>query len=462
MKTFILICLAALMAATTAQNVASLQCAQDTDFPACVGGLGLTGIPRIAPRGGFELSGDGRTLVIGSPTTGTNGQGQVYVFRRDSPQAPQWRRIGEIIQAPADLDFLSRSFGNKVAVNYDGTVIAVSAPDAERRAGAVYVFELRTVRLGQRMFWAQRGPRFAGLNSEISSPGSNLGTSLAISRDGSIVAAGTSLRSEQTVYRYSLDRSGNYTTLPIRANFLALKGSFLDGGNMAMSDDGRTLVVSVFQGSSVDELVSGETAVFSFGDAVMVQIIPHSQVVGPRNPGNSGTLPPLGISSNGETIVLSPEPGVIQVHSYTFGKWRQKGQDLRFDLPTEFDYLFDVKVSEDGNRFLLALSQGFSPNVQASNVVLVDFDVNSGRWKLNHISHPQFDLLNQRIALNTDGTEIMVTSSQNPNNVVRFRALNFRGVVTAVRRVARNQRQRTIQRLPVTENARLLIQSLTN
>ncbi len=123
------------------------------------------------------LSGDGRTLVVGAAQAGTKGtrSGAVHVFRlRD-----EWQR-DHTIRTTGEETTAFDAFGYSVAVNHDGTLIAVGAPlhdTGKGNAGAVYV-------------WRAGDDTWRRITASVPALNDNFGTAVALSPDGSVLAVG--------------------------------------------------------------------------------------------------------------------------------------------------------------------------------------------------------------------------------------------------------------------------------
>lgn len=149
------------------------------------------------------LSADGSTLAVGAPREdsaafGINdlqtdnsalSAGAVYVFTRDGSA---WSQQAYIKASNTEaMDF----FGNRVALSGDGSIMAISAnledsavfgidglqtDNSAAESGAVYVF-MRTGRA-----WSQQ----SYIKASNTNPGDQFGIDLALSSDGSTLAAG--------------------------------------------------------------------------------------------------------------------------------------------------------------------------------------------------------------------------------------------------------------------------------
>ena len=143
--------------------------------------------------GGTEslaLSGDGLVLAAGVRGRSTNGQqsGGVRVFGREGQQ---WVPMGSIIEGAASGD----NAGSSVALSEDGHVLVVPSRGSDTNRGSVLLY------VWSPGDWAQRGGAIAGLF-----PTRRFGMSVALSRDGTVVAAASGFASGVRVFDLTAER----------------------------------------------------------------------------------------------------------------------------------------------------------------------------------------------------------------------------------------------------------------
>ena len=120
------------------------------------------------------LSSDGSIMVVGTPENGDNNEGQVNVYQK-SVITGEYEQLGSSI----DGDVSGAKFGESVAINPDGNIIAVGAPGApgaDATSNYVRVYQYSS---GS---WSQLGSDISGT--------SQLGNSVSISSDGTVLAIG--------------------------------------------------------------------------------------------------------------------------------------------------------------------------------------------------------------------------------------------------------------------------------
>lgn len=230
------------------------------------------------------LSGDGRTLAVGSPGEDSDGEpnfnvesssGAVYIFKRGST----WFPSGYVKANNAGAE---DQFGLKVALNYDGTILAVSAPYEDSNAvgindysgsldnssynsGAAYVFEYTSGN------WYQQ----AYVKASNTDADDWFGNSIALSSDGTILAVGTpredsnstgingnqaddSASNAGAVYLFNYIGSAWSQQAYIKASNTEIGDGF--GGSVDLSDDANTLVVGAAGEDSAATGIDGDTA----------------------------------------------------------------------------------------------------------------------------------------------------------------------------------------------------------
>jgi len=193
----------------------------------------------------LAISADGRTIVVGEQEGAGEGhvdQGAVYVY---TLSGSIWSLSAKLtVSGGAAQDF----FGGSVAVSSDGSVIAVGAWlrdfDLLTSAGAVYVFE-RPVG-----GWAD-ATETACLSVNGTPKSYELGVSVAISGDGSVIAAGADQYYSLSGAVYIYVRSGsNWISETEDAKLTQSDSADTTarfGSALGMSADGSTVVVGTGQ-----------------------------------------------------------------------------------------------------------------------------------------------------------------------------------------------------------------------
>ncbi|WP_430408979.1 T9SS type A sorting domain-containing protein [Kordia sp.] len=223
--------------------------------------------------GNSAMNASGDFIVISSIQHNSNtGKVQVYEFTMGS-----WTQVGSDIVGDSTGNF----FGSSVAINADGSIIAVGVPRADGSGSARGYARVYENNAGT---WTQLGSDFIG-----QSDFDNLGNAVDLSADGTKVAIAASgvdtAKGEVRVYEYSGaswsqlgstlngivdgDRFGNSVNFNDDGTFLAIGIPFSDAnGNASGTNSGQ---VKVYEYTSnwnqifVDAIV-GES--FAFGTTV--------------------------------------------------------------------------------------------------------------------------------------------------------------------------------------------------
>jgi hypothetical protein len=204
-----------------------------------------------------DLTSTNASVVVGAPGTVKNGTstavGSSFVYRLDG-SSNVWLPIGSPIRGEEDVFAANEGFGSSVAISETGQVVVAGAPFSSKlnivRGGRLYAFEF-SPGLGN---WIPRQAAFlTGDQAE-----SNLGSSVDLSSDGSILVAGGPGRNAGTGYvvvyawdgfRYSItstlegETSGEKFGSSVR--ILTLDGNYIAAG--APTYNAGQGVIRVFQ-----------------------------------------------------------------------------------------------------------------------------------------------------------------------------------------------------------------------
>ncbi|MCP4276902.1 MAG: hypothetical protein GY779_11195 [Gammaproteobacteria bacterium] len=275
--------------------------APESIVPVMIDAIGYLKAINTQAGDGFSsvaLSGDGRTLAVGAPGEDSDqapnfnveeSAGAVYIFKRGSTWIPR----GYVKANNAGAE---DQFGLKVALSYDGNILAVGAPYEDSNgvgvddypnngddfaylnSGAAYVFEYSAGN------WYQQ----AYVKASNTDPDEWLGYSIALSNDGTILAVGApkedsastgtngnqadnTATSAGAVYLFNYNGSTWSQQAYIKASNTDAGDWF--GGSIDLSDNANTLVVGAasedsiatgIDGNQSDDTASGAGAVYLF------------------------------------------------------------------------------------------------------------------------------------------------------------------------------------------------------
>jgi len=199
-----------------------------------------------------SLSGSRDTLAIGSPKDNEHGDqsGRIIIYEWDETVLDYQARSQSLYGEAGD------ELGRSVVLSADGKSLAVGA---EFEYAKVYQFDAATLK------YIQIGQTFT---PDATSDFNFWGSPISLSADGSTLAIGAPFNDESSVGSgqvkvYEWDPvNSNYTKL---GNSIIGSGSDLMGQSVALSRDGKTLVVGS-RGNGDNGSNSGHVRVFSSDD----------------------------------------------------------------------------------------------------------------------------------------------------------------------------------------------------
>ena len=193
---------------------------------------------------GFSVavSGDGQTVVVGTPFDDDQGDasGTVYIFTKQANGS--YLRIQKLVAADGAIEFV---FGSSVVITADGSTIVVGATQNGSKAtdaGSAYIFTKQsngTYLQTQKLVAADRASR------------DKFGESVAITPDGSTVVVGAFQDDDKgsnsgSVYIFTKQANGSYLQ---KQKLVASDGAAGDwfGYSVAVSGDGSTVVIGAYR-----------------------------------------------------------------------------------------------------------------------------------------------------------------------------------------------------------------------
>jgi hypothetical protein len=255
--------------------------------------FGCGGVVQGHTGQGVAISGDGNTIAIGAPHEAGPGNavfesGAVYVFTRTGARWTQQAYLR------ASNPQMSAQFGHSVALNADGTTLAVSAvweassatgidgnqdDESIPQAGAVYVFTRTGTRWTQQAYVKASNTGEAG-TAESFGEGDQFGFSISLSADGGVLAVGAltedggvpgidgnqadnSAQSAGAVYVFT--RSGTRWAQQAYIKPAPIDAGDLFGIAVALDAAGTTLAVGSFDEDGSSRTVDGPVDNRSFG-----------------------------------------------------------------------------------------------------------------------------------------------------------------------------------------------------
>ena len=199
-----------------------------------------------------SLSADGTTVAIGAPDNDGNGSlaGHVRIYKI---QAGNWTKVGADIDGEAASDHS----GDSVSLSADGTTVAIGAPfnaDNGTWAGHVRIYKI------QANNWTKVG---ADIDGEAA--GDQLGSSVSLSTDGTIVAIGASGNDgngqKAGHVRIYKNQSGTWTQ--IGSDIDGETAGDKSGGSVSISADSATIAIGAYANSG-NGAQAGHVRVFQY------------------------------------------------------------------------------------------------------------------------------------------------------------------------------------------------------
>lgn len=352
------------------------------------------------------LSQNGSVLVIGAPRNDGNGTdaGHVRVYRNISGTWTQW---GVDVNGDAAED----RFGSSVAINSTGNTIVVGAPlHTSTNNGRVKVF-------------TNTGTNFTLVGSAIDGWGNNAaaGSSVAISSNGTIIAIGAPTFSTGATNRGAVrvyqNVSGTWTQIGG-----TIQGSAIElrlGSSVALSSDGSILAVGI-TGNGTSGF-PGRVQLYQNISGTWTQI--GGDIVGAANGDAFGSG--LALSANGNTVAIGAPfhsstglyRGHVKVYQNISNTWTQIGATINGEA-NENQSGFSVSLSGDGSILAIGASGNSNSNGSFSGHVRL-YRNNSGIWTQigNDIDgEATNDGSGFATSISSDGNDIAIGAQRNDGN----------------------------------------------
>ena len=270
-------------------------------------------------------------------------------------------------------------FGDKLAMNADGTVLAVGGPRYRTGQGLVrvHVLSAGTWSVQEATIYDDTGNNCNGAGTCA-----RLGESVAISADGSILAAGAPSHGngKVKVWQYS---SGSWTRLG--ADIVGETSGDLFGTSVALSADGTVLAAGGYMNDNGGGTDAGHVRVFGYdGSAWQQRGLDLDGSAATEYLGISVSL-----SSDGSVMAAGAysDPsttGKVRVWEYGAGGWSRKGSDI---AGTEAGGRFGYAVALTCDGSLLAI--GGRMEGAGNEGMLAMYTYTAGNWALRDVKCPR-------------------------------------------------------------------------
>ncbi len=315
------------------------QGAELTSAISCVvGGICDAGNASAALGASVAISADGSTVVVGAPGTRYNNMlnsGAAYVFVKALPQLGGWHPFtGLYFSAklePSDPEAYGY-FGTSVAISSDGKTIAVGNPNWNfgGLVGAVYAYARPASgwSIPNTSVMTQTA-KLTASDAGSTTVENRLGYSVAVSADGSIIAAGAPLGGTQLleggVYVYLRPAAG-WTNATQNAELTASDTSvqILLGVSISLSNDGSTIVAGANCASALSCVIpdtKGRAYVFAKPVNGWANGQETARLFSDNAAADTYFGSSVAISGDGKTIAVSTESGVADIYLKPVTGW---------------------------------------------------------------------------------------------------------------------------------------------
>ena len=287
-----------------------------------------------------SLNSDGSVVAIGAPENDGNGSisGHVRVYEN---QSGTWTQIG----ADIDGEAIDDRFGSSVSLNSDGSIVAIGAVSndgAGSNAGHVRIYE------NQSGTWTQIG---ADIDGEAA--GDQLGWSVNLNSDGSIVAIGSRNNdgngSNAGHVRIYENQSGTWTQIGADINGEAAGDE--SGSSVSLSSDGSVVAIGAYRNAG-NGSEAGHVRIYQNQSGTWTQI--GADINGEAAGDWSGYS--LNLSSDGSVVAIGSlfndgaylSPGHVIIYQNQSGIWTQIGSAINGEADEDV-FGASVGLSSDGS-----------------------------------------------------------------------------------------------------------------
>lgn len=254
----------------------------------------------------------------------------------------------------------------------------------------------------------------------IGSAGDQIGWSVSLSRDGTVLAIGKPGINQVDVYE-TTDGGETWTQKGDSIDPDDDNTSSVYGESVSLNSDGSIISIGDPTGNFA------EVYEYNSNDSEWVQLGSTLQVKDDTDTVVSGTLKRLQLNSTGDTIVLgnqesgdSDGSGTVNVYSYDGSDWNIKGDILEGETANDY-FGTGVAINSDGTIIAVGAHGGDSADGSSSNtgsVYVYEYASGTNTW--NQKGTVQYgstagDKMGSHVKLNKDGTILMTGSSYGDN-----------------------------------------------
>lgn len=324
----------------------------------------------------------------------------------------QWEN-GDWTQLGADIDGFSTSdrLGTSIALSADGSVVACGAPDNGAPKGYV------VVRIWDGMAWVPKGEVIEGIGVS-----DRFGTAVSLSADGDRLAVGAINNDEVAsnagqVRIYDWD-GNNWMQIGAPINGEGIGDNA--GGAVSLSANGNRLAIGSPDNSELGTDV-GQARVFEWveSDSTWSQI--GEAIYGEDIRDELGTN--VKLSTDGNRLAVSAPfndgngnwSGHVRVYEWQENNWVQMGEDI--DGEDEFDRSgWSLDMGDNGNRIIIGALNNGDNGTQAGHARIYEWQENKWTQIGTDIDGDKSqDLLGYSVAIAENGEVMAVGAPINGN-----------------------------------------------
>lgn len=376
--------------AITSQNSINLLSGENSDWYKV--GDDLDGSP--GDEASFNsLSKDGKTIVVGHYQANPNYSGKVVVYQLIGSN---WTQKGSILTAGGGWA------GYSVDISSDGTIVAYSSQvhDPSTSKGTVTVFRWKG------SDWERMGIDLDG------EPAEKFGQSVALSSDGTILAA-SSIESQTNTGVVRIWEWSGTEWVKMDKDIVGSRTYSYTGSQIDLSDDGKTIAIVSVRGGANN---NGYAMVFEWTGSVW-------QKKGLNIDFSVSLTDAISINSNGTIVAVGGYyhdnfKGIVKVYQWNGNAWEQRGTELKNNI---VDQKGDSVFLNDIGNILAVGSPVYdtSEGIDLGRVTIYKWDTNIKDWVfIKQILGEPGDLIGTTgtISLNGDGTMISIGSKYHDSN----------------------------------------------
>jgi Flp pilus assembly pilin Flp len=355
------------------------------------------------------INSTGSIIVVGAPLYSSTNNGRVKVFSNSS--GSNYTLVGSAIEGFGN----NSAAGSSVAISANGSIVAIGAPTYSLGAtnrGAVRVYQ------NVSGTWTQVGGTIQGSAVER-----RLGTSVALSSDGTILAVGTAgngtmgYPGQVQIYR---NVSGTWTQIGNDINGAANGDAF--GQSVSLSSDGNTVAIGAPFNASAGTM-RGQVKIFANNSNTWTQV--GATINGEANNDQSGFS--VSLSGNGSILAIGGSgnsnangsfSGHARIYRNISGTWTQIGTDIDGEEGNDGS-ASSLSISSDGNYVSVGAPYNNGSGIDSGHVkvyslvsLLSTNDFNKSNLKFNLYPNPANSILNIDLATELKSVEIYSLQGQ--------------------------------------------------